>query len=154
MFLAVLLMVGAVACEKEGTEVPAPGDGGVLLLELRHPSDESSMRNGLVIYAETTTEYPCLGYVIRTEHEDEDGLGIHYGSIIAPSGPCATALGPAVSSVQFDNLEVGEHNVTITYKGTTVPGTLNVTDVEYKLSVEQNDVVRVVVDELTRRFPD
>lgn len=154
MFVAVLLVGGTVACQKEEAEAPVPEDGGVLLLELRHPADEASLRHGLVIYAETTTEYPCLGYTIQTHHSDEGGLHIDYRDIVRPSGPCATALGPAIGSVQFDNLEVGLHSVTLTYKGETVSGRLQVTDVEYKLSLEENEVIRVVIDELTRRFPD
>lgn len=157
MFLAVTLVVGATSCEKEESGAPEPGDGGVLLLELRPPVDETNidhLRDGVLIFAETTTEYSCIGYTIRTEHHAENGVNIDFGGIVAPSGPCATAMAPAIASVQFDNLAEEEHAVTITYKGETISGTLAVTETEYRLTLESNEVVRVVDGELTRRYPD
>ena len=157
MFLTVTLFVGATSCEKDEPGAPAPGDGGVLLLELRPPVDETNidhLRDGVLIFAETTTEYSCIGYSIQTEHDAESGVHIDFGDVVAPSGPCATALAPAVASVQFDNLAEEEHEVTITYKGETISGTLAVTETEYTLTLEPNDVARVVEGELTRRYPD
>lgn len=149
IIFAIFLMAGITACEKNESTFEDPENGGVLLLELRK-SDDAGSNSGIVLYAETTNHFGCLGYSIRTDYSQRNGLAITYGDIIAPDGYCAAALGPATSLVSLENLEVGTHTVTIDYLGQTVAGTLEVTAVSYKISLEENDIIRVVVGEVER----
>ena len=152
MFLAVALVVEATSCEKKD-RFEDPETGGVLLLELRLPSD-AELNSGVVVHAKTTNNFPCLGYSIDTEsHQNDDGMSVQYGGVIEPAGPCAAAIGPATSNAHLHNLADGVHPFTVQYLGETISGKLDVSATHYKLELEESDVVRVVVDEVARIAP-
>src|SRR5688572_5320081 len=123
--VAGLVALSLVACDENRPNPELPIDSVVELRLIQDPP-------GFLIFARTHRQYGCLGFRIvydlrsvRLPAAKElvlDLLGVR-----PPSGYCATALGPAMATVNLGPLSDGEHPLAIAVNDVSVAALLTVT---------------------------
>lgn len=94
------------------------------------------------IRMETVEEFNCSNYILELDVAQTDNeAAIHVGDIIEPA-ECLTSVGPATGKDKISGID-NDLSIVVHADGQTISGTLNVTETEFVLTLQENDLIRL-----------
>ncbi|MEZ4849134.1 MAG: hypothetical protein R3B93_11065 [Bacteroidia bacterium] len=139
-FIICFLFVILVACSEQNI-LPIEDK---IILEMVELKDSTTNVVTLQFNIATEEEYPCYNYPIISSGKWSDGrIRIDIDGV-QETNFCLTAFGPARTEIGFGGLQTGEYEVIFKIKRKKVKGTLSITEDEYQLDLESNEIVEVV----------
>jgi hypothetical protein len=104
----------------------------------------------LFLEFETKEEYNCLNYFIRFDNNSSSGnIDLHLRDV-EKSDFCFTALGPAKAEVNLGIYQIGTYQTSIKVDEVENSGTLQVTNSQYILTLNNPQMIDVLFDTLNR----
>lgn len=98
---------------------------------------------------ETTEDYSCSNFTIELDlKQTEDDVTLIVGDVVEPI-ECLTAEGPATGREKIVDID-SDTPITIQADGQTVEGKLTVTEEEFILTLQENDLIRLGHNQVAR----
>lgn len=142
----VLLMVSG--CIKINDTRPINSDIEIRMIEILNETGRT-----LELYCSTTEEYPCINFLIDRSFSVKSGnISIRFKNVIDP-GICATAIGPATTTIDLGSLKPGVYNLTIDVVDKRSSGNLIVTPDQYIIDIGKKKQL-VLNGPVLNRVPD
>lgn len=135
MFFGLLL----VACDKEDEGLDkSPIDSKVLI------SARESSSGEIFLDCKTDKEYSCFNYkILATKQTAENSIEISFEAIEV-DGKCATASGPATTTINLGVLAIGEYGLTFNSMGVSNKGLLIVTQDQILLQFDNLEGIEIL----------
>ena len=143
-----LLFIFLAACEPSSLEpAQAPLETKILI----QPKEElKDGKRSIVLLNKTEKIYPCINFSIWTDQAFTDRSFKITFTGVEEENICATALGPATSSVDLGSIPNGDYYIELNNGNIKNKGLLSVTNREVELVFAQQNGIEIVVPKLMR----
>lgn len=140
-----MLMVSG--CIKINDTRPINSDIEIRMIEILNEAGRT-----LELYCRTTEEYPCMNFPIDRRYSVKPGsISIRFKNVIDP-GICATAFGPATTTINLGNLKPGAYNLSIDVVDSHNSGNLIITPDQYIIDIGKKKQI-VLTGAVLNRVP-
>lgn len=140
------------ACEEKDLELTSNPIDFQIFIETREVLEADSRR--AILLCKTEKIYPCVNFSLLTEENiDKNSLELNFTSV-GETRLCATALGPATTSIDLNTLTVGEYDIQLNNGSLTNEGTLKITDKDISLFFQYERGIELVRPTINRVPPN
>lgn len=119
------------SCEDKDLGLNSNPIDSKIIIETREVLEPNSRR--LTFFCKTEKIYHCMNFPLLTDVQvDENSFKITFTSV-GESIVCATALGPATTTIDLNSVSIGEYEVELNNAKLKNKGTLKITDTDISL---------------------
>lgn len=137
-----------ISCQNNDLDLKSNPIDSKIIIEAREVLEANSRR--LTLFSKTERIYPCENYPLLAKKEVEgNSLKITFTSVLETDF-CFTALGPATSVIDLDEISNGEYEIEINNANLKNKGILKITDLDISILFNQKNGIEFVRQNIKR----
>lgn len=114
-------------------------------------SAEETTSGNIILYCETAEDYSCANYEISKSTDiNQNAAEISFNGVFIEGEMCATALGPATTTINLGNWEIGEYPLRFGTPNTQDNGQLTITQTQIKFEFETQEGIEILTPVIER----